>query len=92
MDQVLNEGAIYGARNGLGSNRRSDGSEGAIRSRSNRRSYGWYKRWIREQKKERWVVQAMYQGVIEGVMGGASDGSRSNRWSDGLCKLFIREQ
>ena len=60
MDQVVKEGAIYGARNGLGSNRRSDGSEGAMRSRSRamggasdgsgskRRSNGWCKRCIRE--------------------------------------------
>ena len=55
---------------------------------------------------KRWVVQAIDLGVIEGamddasvgsgsiegVMVGASDGSRSNSWSDGLCKLWIREQ
>jgi len=40
---------------------------------------------------ERWAVQGMDQGVIEEVMGGASDGSGSNRSSDGLCKLWIRE-
>jgi hypothetical protein len=51
--QAMYQGAIEGAMGcasyGLGSNRRSDGSEGAMdvaseRSRSNRRGYGWCKR------------------------------------------------
>ena len=50
-------------------------------------------RWIREQSNERWIMQAMDQGVIEGAMviqamdvrvivgviDGASDGSWSKR-------------
>ena len=34
---------------------------------------------------ERWVVQAMDQGVIEGAMDDASDGSESNRM-DASCR------
>ena len=53
MDQGAIEGAMDGAIDGAGNNRRSD---------------GWRKRWIREQQKERWMVQEMDQGAIEGAM------------------------
>ena len=76
MDQGAIEGALGDASNKSGSNRRSD---------------GWFKRWITEQLKERWVVQSIDQRAKEGVMGGAS-GSRSNRRSDGWCKRWIRDQ
>ena len=46
--------AMYGARDGSDSSRKSDGSE--------------RKRWIREHLKERYFVKAMDQGVIEGSM------------------------
>ena len=72
MDLGALEGESDGARNGSWSNRRSD---------------GWFKRWIREQLKERWVVQAMDQGAIEGEMDGSSDESERNR-----CKQWIRIQ
>jgi hypothetical protein len=54
MDHEAIDGAMGCASYLLGSNRTSDGSEGAMdvasdRSGSNRRSYGWYKRCIREQ-------------------------------------------
>ena len=45
-----------------------------------------------EAIEERWMVQAMDQGAIEEAMDGASDGSGSNRRSDGWCKRWIREQ
>jgi hypothetical protein len=48
----MDQGAIERAMDGA-----SDGSE------SNRRSDGWFKRWIRE-KKERWKVRAFDQGPI----------------------------
>ena len=59
MDQGAIEGAMDGAIDGAGNNRRSD---------------GWRKRWIREQQKERWMVQEMDQGAIEGAMDGSSYG------------------
>jgi len=40
-------------------------------------------------QKELWMVQAVDQGAIEAAMGAASDGSESNRLSDGCCKLWI---
>jgi hypothetical protein len=46
-------------------------------------SDGMCKRWIREQKKERWVVQGVDQGVIKEAMGGTSDGPGSYRRRDG---------
>ena len=44
---------------------------------------GWCKQWIKEQNKERWVVQAMNQGAIGGESDGVS-GSGSNRRSDAM--------
>jgi hypothetical protein len=38
------------------------------------------------------MVQAMDQGATEEVMDDSSDGSESNRRSDGLCQQSIREQ
>ena len=46
----------HGASDRSESTPRSDGSES--------------KRWIREKSKERWMVQAMDQGAIEGVIDG----------------------
>ena len=37
------------------------------------------------------MVRAMDQGAIEGAMGSVSDGSESNRKSDGWCEGQIRE-
>jgi hypothetical protein len=47
--------------------RATDGSE------SNRRNDEWCERWIMEQKKERWVLQAMDQTAIEGAIVAASN-------------------
>ena len=63
--------------------RATDGARG--RSGSYRRRDGWFKRWIREQLKERWNVLAFDQGAIGGAMSGASDGSGSKRRSDWWC-------
>jgi hypothetical protein len=38
------------------------------------------------------MVQSMEQETIEGAMDGESDGSGSNRRSDGWIKLWMREQ
>ena len=78
MDQGAMEGAMVGACGGSESNRRSDGwimenrrSDGWIME--NRRSDERCKRWIREQWKERWMVQAIDQRAIGGAMGASSD-------------------
>jgi hypothetical protein len=52
MDQEAIFGAMGGASNGSGSNKRSD---------------GWFNRCIRELLMERWMVQAMDQEAIEGA-------------------------
>ena len=59
MDQEAVEGAMGGTTDGLRSSRRSD------RSGRSRRSDGWYKRWIRKQSKERWMIQTMDQEAVE---------------------------
>jgi hypothetical protein len=38
------------------------------------------------------MLRAKDQGAIEGAMGGASDESGSNSWSNGRCERWIREQ
>ena len=77
MDQGAIEGALGDASNKSGSNRRSD---------------GWFKRWITEQLKERWVVQSIDQRAKEGVTDGSNDGSESNRRSDGWCERLITKR
>ena len=77
MDQGAIEGALDGTCDGSGSKWRSD------ESMSDRRSDGWYKRWIGEQVKERRMVQAMDHGEILGAMDGTSEGSGSKWRSDG---------
>ena len=37
------------------------------------------------------MLRAIDRGAIEGAMGGTSDVSGSNSWSDGRCKRWIRE-
>ena len=104
MDQGAIDGAMGGASDGSGSNRRSLGSEEAMDVAS-------------ECSGELWVVQAMDQGVIgrceRWIMinrrsdgwcklwirerwirrsdGSESERSRSNRRSYGWCKRWIRE-
>ena len=60
-------------------------------SGSNRRSAGWQKRWISEQLKALWMIQAMDQGAIEGAMDSASDESVNKSRSNGCYKRWIVE-
>ena len=101
MDQGAIEKAMDCACGESGIYRKSDGwCKRWIRE--NRRSDECCKQWIREQWKERWLVRAVDQRVIEGAMDGsgriegamsvASDGSGSNGRSDGWCKRLTREQ
>ena len=65
--------AMYGARDGSDSSRKSDGSE--------------RKRWIREHLKERYFVKAMDQGVSDrSASNWRIDGSGISRRCDGWCK------
>ncbi len=75
MVQSMERESIEGAMDGA-----SD------RSKSNRRSDGSCKRWIREHLMERWMDQAMDEGAIDGAMSGSRHGSGSNRRSDGWCE------
>ena len=51
-DQGARNGAVDGPSEGSGSNGRIDGC---------------YKRWIQKQWKDRWIVQALDQGAVEGA-------------------------